>query len=42
MRVLTAVDREENRFLADASTEIWRQIWSEDNDITEDSVLLKV
>ena len=42
MRVLTAVDKNEHQFLEDASTEIWREIWSKDTDITQDSVLTEV
>ena len=42
MRVLTAVDKNEHQFLEDASTEIWREIWSKDTDITQDSILTEV
>lgn len=42
MRVLTAVDKNEHQFLEEASTEIWREIWSKDTDITQDSVLTQV
>ena len=40
MRILTAIEQKESReSLENASTEIWRQIWSYDRDITEDEVL---
>ena len=42
MRVLTAIDKYEHQFLEEASTEIWREIWSKDTDITQDSVLTEV
>ena len=42
MRVLTAIDIYEHQFLEEASTEIWREIWSKDTDITQDSVLTEV
>ena len=39
MRVLTALDLEDNSKLELASYNIWMQIWHHDNDITDDSVL---
>ena len=39
MRILTAIAVENQELLEDASIEIWKEIWSHDRDITDDSIL---
>ena len=39
MRILTAIAVENPELLEDASIEIWKEIWSHDRDITDNSIL---
>ena len=39
MRILTAISVENPDLLEDASIEIWKEIWSHDRDITDNSIL---
>ena len=39
MRILTAISVENPELLEDASIEIWKEIWSHDRDITDNSIL---
>ena len=39
MRILTVIDQESPELVYSAATEIWKQIWSLDLDITDDVIL---